>query len=102
MGDMADYYREMEERMELEGYDNEPLSSDSYWTTRERRRVRVCDMDDPHLLNTIRVLRGKSPHGTKWNGDSVRRREWLNVMANEAYSRGLSIEEVDEKDPVHE
>ena len=48
------------------------------------------DMDDRHLLNTIRVFRNKSPIGTVVTCDAVRRREWLNVMANEAYARGLS------------
>jgi hypothetical protein len=59
-------------------------------------------MTDSHLLNTIRVLRGKSPIGTTFKCDDVLRREWLNVMANEAYARGLKIDDVDEKDPVHE
>ena len=84
------------------GQRDEIISSESYWTTRERQRVRVYDMADSHLLNTIRVLRGKSPLKTRWSGDPVRRREWLNVMANEAYRRGLRIEEPDEKDPLHE
>jgi hypothetical protein len=101
MGDMADYYREIEERA-FDELEEEPLSSDSIWTTKERQRIPIYKMGDSHLLNTIRVLRGKSPIGTTWSGDNVRRREWLNVMANEAYSRGLSIEEVDGKDPVHE
>lgn len=26
------------------------------WTTRDGRKVRVCDMDDVHLENTIRML----------------------------------------------
>ena len=60
------------------------------------------DMDDRHLLNTIRVFRNKSPIGTVVTCDAVRRREWLNVMANEAYARGLSIDPVDDKDPIHE
>lgn len=104
MGDGADWCRESEELwwMDDEDYDPEPITRDSEWVTRDKKRVPICKMDDSHLLNTIRVLRGKSPVGTTWSGDSVRRREWLNAMANEAYARGLQIEEVDDKDPVHE
>jgi hypothetical protein len=29
----------------------------SLWTTREGRKVRLCDMGDQHLLNTIAMLR---------------------------------------------
>ena len=103
MGDMADYYRDHEQWADLEGLtDPEPISRDSVWTTKDLKRIPIYRMTDDHLLNTIRVLRGKSPLGTTWSGDAVRRRDWLNAMANEAYARGLSIEEVDKKDPVHE
>lgn len=82
--------------------DREPIDQDSVWVTREKQHIPIYKMTDHHLLSTIRVLRGKSPLGTTWKGDNVRRRGWLNAMANEAYSRGLTIEDVDEKDPVHE
>lgn len=103
MGDMADYYREQELFWGMEDQDDlEPLSRESIWTTKDKQRIPVYQMKDSHLLNTIRVLQGKSPLGTTWSGDAICRREWLNVMANEAYARGLTIEEVDKKDPVHE
>lgn len=102
MGDMADYYRDLDLWRELEGEGSDPISRTSYWVTKEHKRIRVYEMEDSHLLNSIRVLRGKSPIGTIWSGDNVRRREWLNVMANEAYARGLSLEEIDDKDPIHE
>lgn len=79
-----------------------PRSRDSIWKTKEGQLVRIREMTDHHLLCTIRVLRGKSPHGTRFICGVVVRREWLNAMANEAYSRGLSLDEVDERDPVHE
>lgn len=96
MGDMADYYREQELLY------NDRFTSDSIWTTSDGMRVAIRDMSNSHLLNTIRVLRGKSPVGTKFHTDDVRRRQWINAMANEAYARGLTLEEPDEKDPLHE
>lgn len=27
------------------------------WTTREGEEIKICDMTDPHLLNTIKFLR---------------------------------------------
>jgi hypothetical protein len=74
----------------------------SFWRTKDGQRVRVADMADSHVLNTIRVLRGFSPHGTTVKLDDVERRRWLNVMANEVYRRGLTIDGIREKDPVHE
>jgi hypothetical protein len=82
---------------------DEVLSRESYWTTREGIRIHIYDLEDSHLLNIIRCLRGKSPEGTTMmTWDPIRKRDWLNVLANEVYRRGLTIEELDEKDPVHE
>ena len=75
---------------------------DPIWVTRDGLRVPVSQMDDRHLLNTIRVLRGHSPIGTTFRCDDVTRRDWINVMANEAYKRGLLLEGPREGDPVHE
>jgi hypothetical protein len=69
---------------------------------RNGRQVSIQQMTDDHLLNTIRVLRNASPVGTIVKTAHVRRRQWLNVMANEAYDRGLSLDPVNDKDPVHE
>lgn len=103
MGDMANYYMEQALLADWDGqHDEEPLTADSIWVTRDKQRISVRQMTDSHLLNTIRVLRGKSPIGTRFITDPVRRRAWLNVMANEVYARGLTLEEVDEKDPLHE
>ena len=87
----------------LTGWDGEPpeITRETEWRTREGRRVRIADMDDHHLLATIRVLRGKSPIGTTVTVDDVRRRDWINAMANEVYRR-LTLEEPDDADPIHE
>jgi hypothetical protein len=72
------------------------------WVTREKRRIPVREMGDNHLLHTITMLRGKSPIGTRFICEDVVRRRWLNILANEAYDRGLAIDALDGKDPVHE
>jgi hypothetical protein len=99
---LSDWYAR--EDSELGQHENrEPITPDSVWMTAKGDRIRVRDLEDGHLLNIIRCFRNKSPHGTQvYPRDPVYRREWLNVLANEAYSRGLTLEEPDEKDPVHE
>jgi len=32
------------------------IDLNKYWTTRNGRIVAICDMDDQHLVNTIRML----------------------------------------------
>lgn len=81
---------------------NDPLATVS-GLQQAGKRIPVHELEDSHLLNIIRCFRNKSPHDTQvFPRDAVQRREWLNMLANEAYSRGLNLEEVDEKDPVHE
>lgn len=86
----------------LDEGDRPEITRDSIWRTQTGVRVRIADMADSHLLNTIRVLRGKSPRGTTFRTDDVRRRDWINAMANEAYSRGLALDDLDDNDPIHE
>ena len=69
-----------------------PLSRESPWRCKDGAVVFVKDMTDGHLLNTIRVLQGKSPHGTTYRTTEECRKEWTQVMCNEAYRRGLSVE----------
>ena len=80
----------------------EPTSPESLWMTRRGEVLRICDMSDEHLLNTIQMLRGRSPIGTRFSTTDVRRRRWINVMANVAYERGLEVPPMDENDKVHE
>jgi len=102
MGDMADYYREQEIWMDEFQRDDE-ITRDSIWRTAAGKRIAVKDLKDSHLLNIIRCFRNMSPHGTKvFPTDPVQRRLWVNVLSNEAYHRGLSLEELTENEPVHE
>jgi len=78
------------------------VTRESKWREMGGRLIRICDMDDHHLLCAIRVLRNMSPIGTKWHGIPSRRRMWLNAMANEAYARGLELDPLTETEPVHE
>jgi hypothetical protein len=82
--------------------ESEEITRETFWRCQDGRYVPIKDMEDSHLLRTIRVLRGMSPIGTTFKTDSVRRRNWLNAMANEAYSRGLELDGIRESDPVHE
>jgi hypothetical protein len=79
------------------------VTRESWWRTADGRRVQVKNLENAHLLNIIRCLRDMSPLGTKVAPtDPVRRREWVNVLANEAYSRGLRLDELTEGEPIHE
>lgn len=78
------------------------MNRESVWKTKDGQLIAIKDMHDSHLLNTIRVLRDRSPIGTKFTCTDVRRRSWVNAMANEAYLRGLTIDDLTEGEPVHE
>jgi hypothetical protein len=94
---------ELKYAAELEACEpREEITRESIWTTKAGRRVKIADMDDRHLLNTIRVLRGMSPIGTRFTTTEVRRRQWVNAMANEAYDRELELDELTEEEPTHE
>jgi hypothetical protein len=78
------------------------ITRDSIWLMRNGQRVAIKNMKDDHLLNTIRVLRRMSPIGTQFVTSDERRRRWVNAMANEAYLRRLTIDELQLSEPVHE
>lgn len=79
------------------------ITRDSIWRTATGRRIAIKDLEDSHLLAIIRCFRGMSPEGTKVNPTyPPRRMEMVNVLANEAYSRGLKLDDVTETEPVHE
>lgn len=56
MGDMADYYG-----IKADGYDRRLKPTATIWVTREGERVKVKDMEDSHLISTIRCLRRHAP-----------------------------------------
>lgn len=80
----------------------EGFNGDTYWRTQDGKYVRIKDMSDSHLLNTLRVLRAMSPIGTQFKTTSERRRRWVNAIANEVYKRGLQIDPLVEGELVHE
>lgn len=56
MGEMADYYRDQEMGDEFAPV-RPPTPTTTTWVTKDNRVVRVVDMSDDHLRNTIRMLR---------------------------------------------
>lgn len=97
MGEMADYYNTSDDAAP-----EEEITRDSIWTTRTGERIAVKNMTDSHILNTLRVLREMSPIGTKFKTSAVRRRQWVNALANEAYTRSLTLDDIVKGEPVHE
>lgn len=78
------------------------ITRETVWRTKDGMRIAIMDMANSHLLNTIRVLRNMSPIGTTFKTTDERRRRWVNAMANEAYLRGLSLDTLQDGEPVHE
>lgn len=73
------------------------MSGDVIWTTRDGRHVAVRDMESSHLYNTIRVLKGQSPIGTKYRCDALTRRNWIEIMTHELSKRGVIVDEANER-----
>lgn len=67
------------------------LSGDVIWTTRERERIAVKNMESSHILNVIRMLKGESPRGTTYRCDDLTRANWIEIMSIEAEKRGLLL-----------
>lgn len=79
------------------------VTRESIWRTMDGQRIAVKDLADSHLLNIIRCFRNLSPHGTRVMPNApTRRRQWLNMLANEAYARGLKLDDLTEDEPAHE
>lgn len=89
MSNLTDYFREQELIAEISS--SGLITRESLWKTREGVIVAIKDMADTHLLNLIRVLQNRSPHGTIIVYNQISRRRLLNTVANEAYRRGLEL-----------
>lgn len=89
MGDMADYYMEQYEEI----YDDETFNDEYYrdiwtkyqkgklfWTTKAGDSMLISNMEDSHLLNTIRHLEKKREGNLAID-------EWLDVFSAEIKNR---------------
>jgi len=100
VGDMADYYKEQQIGEE---FARPEITRESLWHTADGRVIKIKDLEDQHLLNIIRCFRNMSPEGTRVYPESpTARRNWVNALANEAYRRGLKVDDLAEGEPVHE
>ena len=67
------------------------LAGDVIWTTRDKRRIPVREMETSHLHNTVRMLKGESPIGTVYRCDGITRANWIEIMTIELEKRGAII-----------
>jgi hypothetical protein len=67
------------------------LSGDVIWTTRDRRRMPVKEMKTSHIHNTVRMLKGQSPHGTRYRCDDLTRTNWIEIFNIELEKRGALL-----------
>ena len=67
------------------------LAGDVIWTTKDKRRIPVREMQTSHLHNTVRMLKGESSRGTIYICDGITRRNWIDIINIELEKRGAII-----------
>jgi hypothetical protein len=84
MGNISDYYRDLDMEFNIAGYEssviNKRLKSSPIWITKSGQRIRLCDMEDSHLINSINMV-----------NRSGRNESWFNILATELKDRGLPV-----------
>lgn len=75
------------------------LISRAVWTTRERVRIPVTEMEDSHLANAIAMLEGRSIIGTVYRCSVDVRAKWIKIMRQEAFRRHLALPPQRDGDP---
>jgi hypothetical protein len=80
MGDISDYYVEKSIGGEIYYSRKEDYSK---WTMRNGTKIRISNMTNEHLINTLNMINRNAPNGE----------DWFDAITKEAERRKLSIPE---------
>ena len=87
MGDISDYYRDLDLENQYQ-YSNRVCKNYndndfSVWTTKAGVRIKVCNMTDSHLINSLNMINKSAPNNELW----------FDALANECIRRKLKYPE---------